>query len=106
MKWLVFISKLKYLYIHQYLKDLEYLLLKHYLVKSLSFLLKMDVLLKPEVLTPNTLTPCQFEISAAIDKVVKDKVLKKKMITEGFKHAQNFTDNKIAKNLMQVYTDL
>ena len=46
------------------------------------------------------------EISTAIDKVVKDKVLKKKMITEGFKHAQNFTDNKIAKNLMQVYTDL
>ena len=46
------------------------------------------------------------EISEAINKIEKDKVLRKRMITEGLKHAQNFTDNKIAKNIMQLYTDL
>ena len=46
------------------------------------------------------------EISAAINKIEKDTELRERMIAVGFQHAQNFTDNKIAKNIMQVYTDL
>jgi glycosyltransferase involved in cell wall biosynthesis len=42
----------------------------------------------------------------AILEILNSKELQEKMKTEGLKHAQNFTDHKIADNLMKVYTSL
>ncbi len=46
------------------------------------------------------------EMKTAILDIEKDSDLNKKMKEEGFKHAQNFTDDKIAANLMNIYTSL
>ena len=46
------------------------------------------------------------EITNAINKISNDENLKKKMIEKGYNFAQNFTDKKIANNLMKVYKSL
>ena len=46
------------------------------------------------------------EIKNAIVEITKSSSLKKKMIIEGYKYAQEFTDKKIAKNIMNVYKSL
>ena len=46
------------------------------------------------------------EITNAINKISNDEKLKKKMIEKGYNFAQNFTDKKIANNLIQVYNSL
>jgi glycosyltransferase involved in cell wall biosynthesis len=46
------------------------------------------------------------QMKAAILEIQNSTELQKQMITKGFEYAQNFTDDKIAKNLMEVYTRL
>jgi len=46
------------------------------------------------------------DIKSAIIEIQKSTDLKKNMQKRGFKYAQNFTDDKIAKNLMSVYRNL
>ena len=46
------------------------------------------------------------ELTQAIHHIQSDKKLKEKMITKGYQHAQNFTNNKIADNLMNIYQSL
>ena len=46
------------------------------------------------------------ELTQAIIKIQSDKNLKEKMIEEGYQYAQNFTDDKVASNLMEVYKSL
>jgi glycosyltransferase involved in cell wall biosynthesis len=46
------------------------------------------------------------EMRAAIDTVLSDSDLRKKMIANGHAHAETFTDEKIAKNLINVYEKL
>lgn len=43
------------------------------------------------------------EMSAAIKKVLFDRELQEKMISEGYKHARNFDAEKVTSNIMQVY---
>jgi glycosyltransferase involved in cell wall biosynthesis len=43
------------------------------------------------------------EMAAAIKKVLCDKDLQEKMITEGYQHARNFDPEKVTTNIMQVY---
>lgn len=45
-------------------------------------------------------------IAEAIKHIQSDNELKNKMINDGFKYAQNFTDDKIAKKLMTLYQSL
>ena len=45
-------------------------------------------------------------ITKAIKHIQSDNELRNKMILDGFKHAQNFTDDKIAKELMTLYQSL
>ncbi len=47
-----------------------------------------------------------LEIENAIIEIQQKDSLQKEMIEEGFKHAQRFTDEKIAKNIMKIYNDL
>ena len=42
----------------------------------------------------------------AILEILNSKKLQEKMKTEGLQHAQNFTDHKIADNLMKIYNTL
>ncbi|MAO71358.1 MAG: hypothetical protein CMD02_02475 [Flavobacteriales bacterium] len=46
------------------------------------------------------------ELTKAIIKIQADKNLRAKMIEEGYKYAQNFTDIKVAKNLFNIYKNL
>ena len=46
------------------------------------------------------------EIIEAIRKIDNNPEIKEKMITNGFKYAENFSDQNIAKNLMKVYKSL
>ena len=46
------------------------------------------------------------EMKETILEILNSQELQEKMKTEGLKHAQNFTDDKIADNLMKVYTAL
>jgi glycosyltransferase involved in cell wall biosynthesis len=46
------------------------------------------------------------EMKAAILDIQNSTDLQEKITTKGFEYAQNFTDDKIAKNIMQVYTEL
>jgi len=46
------------------------------------------------------------EIEKAIIEIQEKGHLRKEMIEEGCKHAQRFTDERIAKNIMKIYTDL
>jgi len=46
------------------------------------------------------------EIKEAIIMIQHSSKIRKKMTENGFEYAQNFTDNKIANSLMNVYTDL
>ena len=46
------------------------------------------------------------EMKVAILEIQNSSYLQKKMQTKGFEYAQNFTDDKIAKNLMEVYISL
>jgi glycosyltransferase involved in cell wall biosynthesis len=46
------------------------------------------------------------EMAAAIKKVLCDKDLQEKMITEGYQHARNFDPEKVTTNIMQVYKTL
>ena len=48
----------------------------------------------------------ESELTQAINQIQSNKRLKEKMITSGYQHAQNFTDDKIAKNLMNIYQSL
>ncbi len=43
------------------------------------------------------------EMAAAIKKVLYDRDLQEKMITEGYQHARNFDPEKVTTNIMQVY---
>jgi glycosyltransferase involved in cell wall biosynthesis len=43
------------------------------------------------------------EMAAAIKKVLCDRDLREKMITEGYRHARNFDGDKVYANIMQVY---
>ena len=43
------------------------------------------------------------EMKSAIEKISNNENLKNSIIKDGIKHASNFTDDKIAKNLMDVY---
>jgi glycosyltransferase involved in cell wall biosynthesis len=43
------------------------------------------------------------EMAAAIKKVLFDRDLQEKMITEGYRHSRNFDADKVAANIMQVY---
>ncbi len=43
------------------------------------------------------------EMSAAIKKVLYDRDLQERMITEGYRYARNFDPEKVAGNIMQVY---
>lgn len=43
------------------------------------------------------------EMAAAIKKVLYDRDLQEKMITEGYQHARNFDPDKVTTNIMQVY---
>jgi len=45
-------------------------------------------------------------MKAAILEIQNSSDLQKEMQTKGFEYAQNFTDDKIAKNLMEVYISL
>src|SRR5690606_41542417 len=42
-------------------------------------------------------------LSSAIRQILQDETLRKKMIEEGFKYAEQFTEENIAKNIMNVY---
>ena len=46
------------------------------------------------------------EITSAINLIDKDENLRKRIINEGFQYVQKFTDEKIAKNIMQLYNSL
>jgi len=46
------------------------------------------------------------QMKETILEILNSKELQEKMETEGLEHAQNFTDDKIAGNLMKVYTSL
>ena len=46
------------------------------------------------------------QMKEAILEIINSKELQEKMKTKGLEHAQNFTDDKIADNLMKVYTAL
>ena len=46
------------------------------------------------------------ELGDAIERVLSDSALRQQMITEGKKHADNFTDEKIALQLMGVYKSM
>ena len=46
------------------------------------------------------------EMKVAILEIQNSSDLQKKMQTKGFEYAQNFTDDKIANNLMRIYTSL
>jgi glycosyltransferase involved in cell wall biosynthesis len=46
------------------------------------------------------------EMKVAILEIQNSEALQKQMGTQGFEYAQNFTDDKIAKNLMEVYISL
>jgi glycosyltransferase involved in cell wall biosynthesis len=46
------------------------------------------------------------EIKEAVQQILSDEDLQNKMIDEGYSYAQNFTDKKIAHNLMKVYQSL
>ena len=46
------------------------------------------------------------ELSGAIKKILSDADLRQTMINKGYAHADKFTDDKIAANLMRVYTKL
>jgi len=46
------------------------------------------------------------QMKEAILEILNSQELQEKMKTEGLEHAQNFTDNKIANNLMKVYNTL
>ena len=46
------------------------------------------------------------QMKEAILEILNSKGLKEKMKTKGLEHAQNFTDDKIAENLMKVYSSL
>ena len=46
------------------------------------------------------------QMKVAILEILNSKELQEKMETEGLEHAQNFTDDKIADNLMKVYKSL
>ena len=48
----------------------------------------------------------ESELTQAIHHIQSNKKLKEEMITNGYQHAQNFTDDKIAKNLMNIYQSL
>jgi glycosyltransferase involved in cell wall biosynthesis len=43
------------------------------------------------------------EMAAAIKKVLYDRALQEKMITEGYRHSRNFDADKVTANMMQVY---
>jgi glycosyltransferase involved in cell wall biosynthesis len=43
------------------------------------------------------------EMAAAIKKVLQDRELQEKMITEGYRHARSFDAEKVTANMMQVY---
>jgi glycosyltransferase involved in cell wall biosynthesis len=43
------------------------------------------------------------EMAAAIKKVLYDRDLQERMITEGYQHARNFDPEKVTTNIMQVY---
>jgi glycosyltransferase involved in cell wall biosynthesis len=47
-----------------------------------------------------------LEMKSAILKILSDDKLKSKMEEDGYAHAQSFTDDKIANNLMSVYQNL
>jgi len=46
------------------------------------------------------------EITAAITKIKSDPNLRNTMVEEGYKYAQNFTDEKVDQNLHEIYTSL
>ena len=46
------------------------------------------------------------QMKETILEILNSKELQEKMETEGLEHAQNFTDDKIANNLMKVYKSL
>lgn len=46
------------------------------------------------------------ELAEAIRKITDDTQLKKRMTNEGYRYAQNFNDDKVAKNIMNVYLKL
>ena len=46
------------------------------------------------------------ELTHAIIKIQSDKNLRDNMIKEGYQYAQNFTDDKVAKNLFDIYKNL
>lgn len=46
------------------------------------------------------------ELGDTIERVISDSALRQQMITEGKKHADNFTDEKIANQLMGIYKKL
>ena len=46
------------------------------------------------------------ELGAGIEKVLSDVDFRNQMISEGINHAENFTDDKIAHQLMSVYQSL
>ncbi len=46
------------------------------------------------------------ELTQAIIKIQSDKNLSVKMIEEGYQYAQNFTEDKVAKNLFNIYKNL
>ena len=43
------------------------------------------------------------DLADAILKLLKDTSFREKVVSEGYAYAQNFTNEKIAKNLMEVY---
>jgi glycosyltransferase involved in cell wall biosynthesis len=43
------------------------------------------------------------EIAEAIERILDDETLRKKMIADGYQYAQNFNDDVIAKRMMEVY---
>ena len=48
----------------------------------------------------------ESDLTKAILLIQEDQKLKNIMIKKGWEHAQNFSDQKIAKNLMRVYKSL
>jgi len=46
------------------------------------------------------------ELGVAMEKILFDTDFRKQMISAGINHAENFTDNKIAHQLMCVYQSL
>ena len=46
------------------------------------------------------------DLTTSITKIKSDPNLRNTMVEEGYNYAQNFTDKKVAKNLINIYKDL